>query len=127
MKLKQAAASLLASNTSFNFIAIVLTVNHSLSRLASKVYEEPIMPRIVKRQNHRSNTTDNSPFLYYKLNVPLAILVLGHLLLKLDELFSPEARNCIFILKLVPSVMNSLGTVDIAERVSLFNHTLPYP
>ena len=78
--------------------------DHS-GRMAEKVGSSVSMPRIAARQQHRSNTSSDTPLDYYKKNV--AIPFLNHISTHLAEQFSSLTITAGSILGIVPSVMHS--------------------
>ena len=72
-------------------------------RMADQVGVFPSMPRIAKRQQHRSNAPAESPFDYYNRNV--AIPFLDHISSNLNTQFSVMAVTASSLLGLVPAVI----------------------
>ena len=64
-----------------------LVYDHAV-RMAEKIGITPSMPRIAKRQQHRSNTPATSACDYYRINT--AVPFLDHLTSDLEAQFSSE-------------------------------------
>ena len=75
------------------------------TRMAEKVGAAVEMPRITSRQKHRSNAEALSPQEYLKKNVVIPFL--DHIIMCLDQQFSPAAIIPSSLLALVPSILCS--------------------
>ena len=93
-------------------------------RMAEKVGTVLGMPRITSRQQHRCNAEASSPREYFKRNV--AIPVLDHIIMCIDQQFSPSAVIAASLLGLVPSVL-CLKDVELEAAVGKYNADLPSP
>ncbi|KAL9971117.1 hypothetical protein ACROYT_G023604 [Oculina patagonica] len=82
------------------------------------------MPRITSRQQHRSNTEAQNPKIYFQRNV--AIPLLDHIIMCINEQFSPSATVAASLLGLVPSVLCSKN-VNLEAAVNKYNDDLPSP
>ena len=78
--------------------------NQSVS-MAEKVGAAAEMPRLTSRQQHRSNAEVQAPREYFQRNV--AIPLLDHIIMCIEEQFSPSAKVVTSPLGLVPSVLCS--------------------
>lgn len=96
-------------------------------RLGESVGTEPSMPRIVKRQIHRSNTEATSPEQYYLRN--MAIPFVDHLCNELESQFSMLNKTASKLLYLVPSVMKDKNPKfeDVEEAFDFYRGDLPSP
>ncbi|XP_029197148.2 52 kDa repressor of the inhibitor of the protein kinase-like [Acropora millepora] len=74
-------------------------------RMAEKIGTTPDMPRITKRQIHRSNTPAATPEEYYRLN--LAIPFLDHISNEFEQQFTGLSAKCGKLIGLVPTVLMS--------------------
>ena len=70
--------------------------------MAEKIGNTPTMPRITSRQQHRNNAEACSPCEYFKRNVAIALL--DHIIISINQLFSQSAIVAASLLGLVPSV-----------------------
>ncbi len=95
--------------------------SHSV-RMAEHVGTEVSMPRIVRRQQHRSNPEVSSPKDYYKKTV--AIPFLDHVLSTLDSQFSEAAKVASSLLGVVPSVCCS-QEVNLDAALEKYHQDLP--
>ena len=93
-------------------------------RMADQVGVIPSMPRIAKRQQHRSNAPAESPFEYYNRNV--AIHFLDHISSNLNAQFSVMAVTASSLLGLVPAIV-STRDIDIADALKMYSNDLPSP
>ena len=93
-------------------------------RMAEKVGTVPEMPHITSRQQHRCNAEASSPREYFKRNV--AIPVLDHIIMCIDQQFSPSAVIAASLLGLVPSVL-CLKDVELEAAVGKYNADLSSP
>ena len=92
--------------------------------MATKVGSQVSMPRIASRQAHRSNSEATSPLEHYKRN--LVIPFLDHIIMCIDQKFSPSAVIATSLLGLIPSIMCS-KKVDIESAASTYAADLPSP
>ena len=92
--------------------------------MAEKVGTAAEMPRITSRQQHRSNTEAQNPKIYFQRNV--AIPLLDHIIMCINEQFSPSATVAASLLGLVPSVLCSKN-VNLEAAVNKYNDDLPSP
>lgn len=69
-------------------------------RMAEKIGTVVGMPRITRRQQHRSNAEASSPHEYFQRNV--AIPLHDHIIMCLDQQFSPSAIIATSLLGLAP-------------------------
>ena len=92
--------------------------------MAEKVGTVARMPRITSQQQHRSNTEAGSPREYFQRNV--AIPVLDHIIMCIDQQFSPSAIIAASLLGLVPSVL-CLKDVGLEAAIDKYNADLPSP
>ena len=107
-------------NVDSSFVAIY---THSV-RMAEKIGTVVGMPRITSRQQHRSNAEASSPREYFQRNI--AIPLLDHIIMCLDEQFSPSAIIATSLLGLVPSILCS-KEVSIESAVKKYESDLPSP
>ena len=94
-------------------------------RMAEKVGTEPTKPRVVGRQQHRSNVASLSICDPYRLN--LAIPFLDHINENLDTQFSSLARKSASLLGLVPAIICKTSVIDIDEAIRIYSSDLPSP
>ena len=73
--------------------------------MAEKVGTAVGMPHITTRQQHRNNAETNSVQEYFKRSI--AIPLLDHIIMCIDQQFSPSAVIAISLLDLVPSILCS--------------------
>ena len=92
--------------------------------LAEKVGTAVGMPRITSRQQHRSNIGASSAKEYFQINI--AIPLLDHIIMCIDQQFSPSAGIAISLLGLVPSILCSKD-VSLEPAVSMYETDLPSP
>ena len=97
--------------------------NQSVS-MAEKVGTAAEMPRITSRQQHRSNAEAQTPREYFQRNV--AIPLLDHIIMCIEEQFSPSAKVATSLLGLVPSVLCSRN-VNLNAAVNAYTDDLPSP
>ena len=95
--------------------------NQSVS-MAEKVGTAAEMPRLTPRQQHRSNAEAQTPREYFQRNV--AIPLLDHIIMCIEEQFSPSAKIATSLLGLVPSVLCSR---NINLSAATYNDDLPSP
>ena len=93
-------------------------------RMADQVGFISSMPRIAKRQQHRSNAPAESPFDYYNRNV--AIPFLDHISSNLNTQFSVMAVTASSLLGLVPAIICTRD-VDIEDALKIYSNHLPSP
>ena len=93
-------------------------------RMADQVGVIPSMPRIAKRQQHRSNAPAESPFDYYNRNV--AIPFLDHISSNLNTQFSVMAVTASSLLGLVPAIICA-REIDIEDALKMYSNDLPSP
>ena len=93
-------------------------------RMAEKVGAEVNMPRITRRQQHRSNPKVSSPQDYYKKTN--AIPLLDHIISTLDGQFSKSATVASSLLGLVPSVCCS-KEIQLNDALEKYAEDLPSP
>lgn len=93
-------------------------------RMAERVESTIGMPRIASRQQHRSNTEASSPCEYFQRNI--AIPFLDHIIMCLNQQFSPSTIIATSLLGLVPSVLCS-KEVSLAAAVNKYEADLPSP
>ena len=95
-------------------------------RMAEKIRTTPDMPRIAKRQIHRSNTPAATPEEYYRLN--LAIPFLDHISNEFEQQFTGLSAKCGKLIGLVPTVLMSEDVEpDFEEVVNTYTDDLPSP
>lgn len=95
-------------------------------RMAEKIGTTPDMPRIAKRQIHRSNTPAATPEEYYRLN--LAIPFLDHISNEFEQQFTGLSAKCGKLIGLVPTVLMSEDVEpDFEEVVNTYTDDLPSP
>ena len=82
------------------------------------------MPRLTSRQQHRSNAKAQTPREYFQRNV--AIPLFDHVIMCIEEQFSPAAKVVTSLLGLVPSVPCSRN-VNINAAVNTYTDDLPSP
>lgn len=93
-------------------------------RMAEKIGTTPDMPRIAKRQIHRSNTPAATPEEYYRLN--LAIPFLDHISNEFEQQFTGLSAKCGKLIGLVPTVLMSEDVEpDFEEVVNTYTDDLP--
>ena len=92
--------------------------------MAGKVGTNAEMPRISSRQQHRSNAEVQTPKEYFKQND--AIHLLDHIIMSIDEQFSPSAAVATSLLGLVPSVLCARD-VDLKAAITKYSDDLPSP
>ena len=90
--------------------------------MAEKVGTAAEMPRLTPRQQHRSNAEAQTPREYFQRNV--AIPLLDHIIMCIEEQFSPSAKIATSLLGLVPSVLCSR---NINLSAATYNDDLPSP
>lgn len=93
-------------------------------RMAEKIGTAVGMPRITIRQQHRSNTEASSPQEYYQRNIVIPFL--DHIIMCLNQQFSPSAVIATSLLGLVPNVVCS-KEVSLEEAVKKYEADLPSP
>ena len=92
--------------------------------MAEKVGAVVSMPRIALRQGHRSNIEASSACEYFQRNV--AIPILDHIIMGIDQQFSPSANIATSLLGLVPSVLFQ-KEVNLEAALNTYNTDLPSP
>ena len=92
--------------------------------MAEKVGTAAEMPRLTSRQPHRSNAEARSPREYFQRNV--AIPLLDHIIMCIEEQFSTSAKVATLLLGLVPSVLCSRN-VNLNAAVKTYTDDLPSP
>ena len=97
--------------------------NQSVS-MAEKVDIAAEMPRLTSRQQHRSNAEAQTAREYFQRNV--AIPLLDHIIICIEEQFSPSAKVATSLLGLVPSVLCSRN-VNLNAAVNTYTDDLPSP
>ena len=95
--------------------------NQSVS-MAEKVGTAAEMPRLTSRQQHRSNAEAQTSREYFQRNV--AIPLLDHIIMCIEEQFSPSAKVATSLLGLVPSVLCSRN-VNLNAAVNTYTDDLP--
>ena len=115
VKLQKGALDIVEANEMISEIATIhkdkrKSVDSSFGRIfaqsttmAEKVGAIVSMPRIASRQGHRSNIEASSPCEYFQRNVTIPIL--DHIIMSIDQQFSPSAIIATSLLGLVPSVL----------------------
>ena len=94
--------------------------------MASKVEMLPSKPRSAGRQQHRANADSSSVKEYYLRN--LAIPFLDHIIMELEERFSPLSQTASNLFGLVPSVQcNDDIDIDLMPDAELYKDDLPSP
>ena len=95
--------------------------------MAEKVGVAPSSPRIAGRQQQRPNTPAVDPKEYYRVNV--AVPLLDHIILELDDQFSGLALRVSKLLGLVPSVIqeSQVTAQQLTDLVDLYQDDLPSP
>ncbi|XP_041362001.1 uncharacterized protein LOC121377971 [Gigantopelta aegis] len=103
------------------------------TRMADKVDVGPSLPRIAKRQQHRSNApvpecdcSDRCMCAvkgYHIRNTEIPLL--DHIIVELDTRFSGLARNCARLIGLVPSVLCEKADLDVSDAVQQYEDGLP--
>ena len=101
----------------------VTVYNQSVS-VAEKVGPAAEMPRLTSRQQHRSNAEAQTAGEYFQRNV--AIPLLDHIIMCIEEQFSPSAKVATSLLGLVPSVLCSRN-VNLNAAVNTCTDDLPSP
>lgn len=96
---------------------------HSVT-MAEKIGAVVSMPRIASRQQHRSNVEASSPCEYFQRNV--AIPVLDHIIMSIDQQFSPSAIIATSLLGLVPSVLCK-KEVELEAAINTYSTDMPSP
>ena len=95
-------------------------------QMAEKVGATPCMPRVTKRQQHRSAVSADTPLAYYRTN--LAIPLLDYVLSDFGERFSKLSVTAASLLGIVPSVVcDSKVTCNIQDAVETYRDDLPSP
>ncbi|PFX12621.1 Zinc finger MYM-type protein 1 [Stylophora pistillata] len=97
--------------------------NQSVS-MAEKVGTAAEMPRLTSRQQHRPNAEAQTPREYFQRNV--AILLPDHIIMCIEEQFSPSAKVATSLRGLVPSVLCSRN-VNLNAAVNTYTDDLPSP
>ena len=92
--------------------------------MAEKVGTAAEMPRLTPRQQHRSNAEAQTPREYFQRNV--AIPLLDHIIMCIEEQFSPSAKVATSLLGLVPSVLCSRN-VNLNAAVNTYTDDLSSP
>ena len=107
-------------NVSSNFQAIFT----QSMRMAEEVGIQPEMPRVAKRQEHRSNPEFSSVKDYYQKVI--AIPLLDHILVSLEDRFSAGAIIASSLLGIVPSVCCE-REVNLDRAIDMYTQDLPSP
>lgn len=92
--------------------------------MAEKIGADVSMPRIASRQQHRSNVEASSPCEYFQRNV--AISVLDHIIMSIDQQFSQSAITASSLIGLVPSVLFK-KEVKLEAALNKYSTDLPSP
>ena len=92
-------------------------------RITNKVGSTVAMPRIALRQQHRSNAPAISPCEYFQRNV--AIPLLDHIIMFIDQQFSGSFITAVKLLGLVPSILCSSKPIDLGACVNQYSSDLP--
>ena len=99
-----------------------ITVYRQSVRMAEKVGTTAAMPRITSRQRYCSNAEASSPCEYFRKNV--AIPFLDHIIMCIDQQFSPSAIVATSLLGLVPSILCT-KTVSLETAIAKYESDLP--
>ena len=91
-------------------------------RMAEKVGSVATFPRTGAQQRHRSNVAATSPFEHYKRNI--AIPLLDHIILELEEQFSNSSLVATSVMGLVPSVLCTKD-INLQQAVEMYAGDLP--
>ena len=94
-------------------------------RITNKVGSTVEMLRIASRQQHRSNAPAISPCEYFQRNV--AIPLLDHIIMFIDQQFSGSSITAVKLLGLVPSILCSSKPIDLGVCVNQYSSDLPSP
>ena len=90
---------------------------------AGGVVSQPIVSR---RQQHRNNSTAETPEAYYRINV--AIPFLDHLLKEMETRFDQSSRTCSVIFKLIPKLLLAVDDLqDLCDKLMFWRTDLPSP
>ncbi|XP_008188101.1 52 kDa repressor of the inhibitor of the protein kinase-like [Acyrthosiphon pisum] len=82
------------------------------------------IPRICKRQAHRSNLTTSSTEEYFKITVYFTIL--DNFITSIQTMFLDNQNNILFkIQQLIPNYLNALSEEDILKGASFYESDLP--
>lgn len=92
--------------------------------MADKVGTAAETPQLASRQLHSSNAEAQAPSEYFQRNV--AISLLDHIIMCIEEQFSPSAKVATLLLGLVPSVLCSRN-VNLNAAVNPYTDDLPSP
>ena len=90
--------------------------------MAEKVGTVAAMPRITARQQHRSNAETNSVEEYFRKNV--AIPLLDHIVMCINQQFSPSAITAVSLLGLLSSILCSK---DVCLETALRKYRADFP
>ena len=96
-------------------------------RLGESVGTTACMPRIAKRQTHRSNVEATSPQQYYLRN--MAIPFLDHLISELESQFTNVTKTVSKLLFLIPSLIKikDPNFEDLEETFNFYKSDIPSP
>ena len=98
------------------------TIYDQALKLATQLSIEPTKPRTAAMQQHRSNAPSETVKEFFLRN--LAVPFLDHLIVNLEERFSPLAQASARLLYLIPSILID-KEVEMAPAVALYQDDLP--